>query len=109
MTDNKDTLIDPRLLNLNATKAKTATKRRSLAATYQKFRKSIRSPSSLGSSGHYIEETIILEIGSRYSKVGFVGEPAPRRICKTKLYFGDERKSKKYAKQKFEEGRKVKF
>ena len=43
----------------------------------------------------------------RYSKVGFVGEPTPRRICRTNLYLGDERKSKPYFGQKFKAGVKL--
>ncbi len=92
------TKIDKRLVALanRGSKASAATKRKSMTASYMKFRNSIKPLSHYGSSGHYIEETIILEIGSRYTKVGFVGEPSPRRICRTKLHLGDRRLSKKY-------------
>ena len=96
--------IDPRLLGLTSANrgGQTSRQRKSLA-TYQKFRETLGHKTNITKfgTGNFIEDTIILDIGSRYSKVGFVNEPGPRRICKTHLRFGDERKSEPYSSQKF--------
>eukprot|EP01083_Nonionella_stella_P236364 830245_1 len=96
--------IDPNLLALSGsnTRNQTSRQRKSLA-TYQKFRETLgrgHLTNKFG-TGNFIEDTIILDIGARYSKVGFVAEPGPRRICKTHLRSGDERKSEPYSSQKF--------
>ena len=83
-----------------------AARQRKSLANYQKFRETLK-PGGASFSTHYKEDTIILDIGGRYSKVGFVGEPTPRRICRTNLYLGDERKSKPYFGQKFKAGVKL--
>ena len=96
--------IDPRLLSLSQASgggsSKSQRQRKSLA-TYQKFRETLGHKPYTYGTGNFIEDTIILDIGGRYSKVGFVGEPGPRRICKTHLRLGDERKSEPYSTQKF--------
>lgn len=57
-----------------------------------------------------MEETVILDIGSRYSKVGFVGEPAPRRIIPTRFELGTKRLSQPFNYQKnFKSGRCVRL
>eukprot|EP01083_Nonionella_stella_P102700 292352_1 len=101
---NRNPGIDPKLLALSAgnTRSPSSRQRKSLA-TYQKFRETLGrgNLTTKFGTGNFIEDTIILDIGSRYSKVGFVAEPGPRRICRTHLRLGDERKSEPYSSQKF--------
>lgn len=111
---NIDLKIDKRLVamarsqgsrkKLTTPGSKSSTKQRQSLLTYQRFRNQLDSKAFMGSSGNFIEETIILDIGGRYSKIGFVGEPGPRRICKTHLRLGDYRKSCPYVSQKFKAG-----
>ena len=99
--------IDTRLLASTGGRRTQAARQRKSLANYQKFRDTLAKPGATSFSSHYKEDTIILDIGGRYSKVGFVGEPTPRRICRTNLYLGDERKSKPYFQQKFKAGVKL--
>ena len=97
--------IDQRLLTLtNLNRGNSTQRQRKSLATYQKFRETLghKHITQKFGTGNFIEDTIILDIGSRYSKVGFVNEPGPRRICKTHLRLGDERKSEPYSSQKFQ-------
>ena len=98
--------IDPHLAALAGSQRRNSnlSRQRKSLATYQKFRQTIAGNNLTKpfGSGNFIEDTIILDIGSRYSKVGFVNEPSPRRICKTHLRLGDERKSAPYIGQKFQ-------
>ena len=101
--------IDKRLLSLGGSAKKTSSSRqRQSIANYQKLRNALVRPTSYNiSSNNYIEDTIILDIGGRYTKCGFVGEVSPRRIHETFLRLGDERKSKPYFGQKFKFGAKL--
>ena len=51
-----------------------------------------------------VEVPVIIDLGSRFCKVGFVGEAWPRKIVPTIFKCGSKRKSKPYPYQKFKEG-----
>lgn len=99
--------IDSRLIASSGGGRRTqAARQRKSLAQYQKFRATLRHGTN-NYAGNYKEDTIVLDIGGRYSKVGFVGEASPRKICRTNLYLGDERISQPYYQQKFKAGVKL--
>merc|ERR1719317_1133461 len=53
------------------------------------------------------EPPIVIDLGSRWIKVGFANEPAPRKIYFTNFITGNRRLSNPHAYQEFEEGKQI--